>query len=191
MDSTVVRDITGRIFEGSVVQRQMDLETEAISRGVDKYRRLAREALERGEGASLKPAERFLVHWFGAVSAGISREQTSVLAGEPGKGRGIYGSVITAIDAERLAVITMHEVLSRTMTTEWTGVLLSRLTYAVGAAVVAECHMDMLKKDHASTIKDLDNRFKRLNTQRINWWAGQTLETSIWNRKVCTTSGPP
>jgi len=187
MDRTVSRSGLG-ILEGSILGRQIELEEKAIQRGVERYYRLADEAIERGEGSSLKPAERFLVAWFNPLVLAIQAEQAEVRRGTPAKGRSIYGPVILSIDAPRAAVITMHEAVSRCLKYR-RGELVSRLTYAIGASVIAELHMDLLKKNKRATIKDLDRRFKRLTSRRVNWWAKQNLDENLWNRKVCVHLG--
>ncbi len=69
------------------------------------------------------------------------------------------------------------------------GDLIPRLAYALGSAVVAEIHMDLMKQDPDAKLKDLDRKFKKLNTQRVNWWAKRTMNENLWNRKVCVHLG--
>ena len=176
------------ILIGSVLHDQIKSEEEAIARGVARYRKLAQQAVDRSEGAGLKPAERMSVHWFEPLSTAIKWEQEQVRLGEPAKGRGLYGPVIQCIDSDRLAFITLHTVLSRCMA-EPSGDLLPRVAYAVGSAVVAEIHMDLMKQDPDAKLRDLDKKFKKLNTQRVNWWAKKTLKENLWNRKVCVHLG--
>ena len=188
MDATVIQE-TSLLLEGTILQRQINLEHEAIERGAHRYRRLAREAIERGEAASLKPIERFVVHWLGPLSESIRQEQEQVRLGEPGKGRSLYGPVLLSLPPDVLSVITIHETLGRCIKQTRSAELVSRLAYSVGSACVAEVHMNMMKKDDRSSVEDLDRRFKRLNTQRVNWWAKQTLKENLWSRKVCVHLG--
>ena len=164
------------------------METEAVSRGVARYHRLKDEAISRGDAAGLKPVERLLLYWFEPLVAAIKEEQLACRDGAPGKGRALYGPVIRSLDAERLAVIAMHQALGLTIT-EPTGVKVVSLTYAIGSSVVAEIHWDMLKIEAAATIKELEKKFKRLNTARRNWWAKKHLSDHIWNRRVCIHLG--
>jgi DNA-directed RNA polymerase len=188
MDATVVREISP-IFEGTILERQICLEHEAIARGAHRYRRLAREAMERGESASLKPIERFMVHWLPVLSEAIKTEQRLVRAGEPAKGRSLYGPVLLSLDPDILAVLTIHETLGRCLKQPRAAELVSRLTYGIGASCIAQVHMDMMMKNDKSSVEDLDRRFKRLNTQRVNWWAKKTLKENLWSRKVCVHLG--
>ena len=135
----------GLLENSPILQREMALETEAVTRGVARYHRLKKEAIDRGDAAGLKPIERLLLFWLDPLVMSIKMEQERCLKGEPGVGRGVYGPVIRSLDAERIAVITMHNALGLTVC-EPTGVKIVSLTYAIGSSVVAEIHWDMLKK---------------------------------------------
>ena len=176
------------VLEGSILQRQQESETEAINLGVARYRRLAMDAVERGDAAGLKPCERMLIHWMEPLAWCIKGEVDLVRDGEQGLGRGLYGPALLCLDPDRVAVITMHQVLGRCMS-EPGGDLVPRMAYAIGSSVIAEIHMDLLKSNERASLRDLDRKFKRLNTQRINWWAKKTLSQNLWNRKVCVQLG--
>lgn len=179
----------GQIFQGSRYEDQLKLETESIHAGVAKYRKLAKEAVDRGDGASLKPAERLLVFWHEPILKAIREEQRLIARNAPGLGRGLYGPVIWGLDADRIALITLHEMVSKTMAAPADGVLLVHLAYSIGNAVVAEIHADMLRSDHRADWNELDRRFKNMNVGRVNAWAKKTLEDSMWSRRVCTHAG--
>ena len=176
------------LLDDSILQEQIDFETEAVSRGVARYHKLRREAEKRGDASGLKPVERLLLFWFEPVVDAIRKEQFACQSGDPGVGRAVYGPVIRCLDAERLAVITLHEMLGLTIC-EPTGVKAVSLTYAVGSGVIAEIHWDMLKIEAKATLDELTKKFKRLTTTRRNWWAKQNLTEHLWNRRVCTHLG--
>jgi DNA-directed RNA polymerase len=180
--------VGNELLTGSVLEEQIQLEEDAIARGVARYRKLAQEAIDRGEAAGLKPVERMMIHWLPALEEIINKEKRAIKRGDPGKGRAQYGPVMLALDTPRLAVIALHQMIGNCMA-DPNGPLLPRLSYAVGAAVIAEIHMDMMKKDDRASLRDLDRRFKRLNPRRVNWWAKRTLTDSLWNRKVCIQLG--
>lgn len=180
--------MTESLLDGSILAEQIQLEEEAIARGAARYRRLAAEAVSREDGASLKPAERMVVHWMEPLVMAVDLERAACLDGKPAPGRGMYAPILCALDTDRLAFLVIHTTMSRCMA-EPNGDLLPRVAYAIGAAVIAEIHMDLLKQDSNATLKDLDRKFKRLNTQRINWWAKRSLTNHIWNRKVAVHLG--
>lgn len=178
----------GRVLEGSILEEQISLETEATARGVARYRRLASQAVDRGEGASLKPVERLLVGWFAPLVMAIEEEQRLCSSGAPGEGRAHYGPIIRCLDADRIAVVTMHEALGNLLM-DPKGCKTVRVTYSIGSACIAEIHWDLLKKEEPGSIVELEGRFKRLNTHRRNWWAKKKLSDHLWNRRVCTQLG--
>ena len=180
--------LVGELLKGSRLEDQINLEMEAISQGVERYRRLARETTERGEGASLKPGERLVVFWFPAMVQAIEEEQRLIASGVAGKGRGIYGPLMEILDADRLAVIAMHTMLGETMR-DPNGVLLVKLAYSIGNAVVAEAHLDALKENHQATLRVVDQKCKARKPKVVNFWAKKTLEEPYWSRRVCTHLG--
>lgn len=179
---------TSELLQDTILGDQIDSEIEAIEKGVIRYRKLAREAIERGEGAGLKPAERMVLHWMPYVRERITQEKRAVRAGDPGPGRAAYGPVLLCLDTDRLGVLAVHTMLSRCMS-EPSGDLVSRMAYTVGQHVIAEIHHDMLRRNSRATLRDLDKRFKRLSASRVNWWAKRTLDEHLWSRKVCVQLG--
>ena len=189
MTSLATKGIGG-VFAGSdtLIAEEIELEVEATAKGVERYRRLAYDAVDRGDGASLKPAERLLVHWYDPLVTAIRDEIRLIMTGKPGAGRAIYGPVMLQLDSERMAVIAMHELLSRCMG-EYNGTLLVQSSYAVGNAVIAEIHHDEMRRNHKADLEDLDRRFKRITPARVNCWAKKTLADPKWSRKVCVHLG--
>lgn len=177
------------MLEGSKLSEQISSETESIQRGVVRYRKLAREATERGDGASLKPAERMIIHWLEPLKMAIREEQKACVEGKPSLGRAIYGNAIWCLDADRIAVITAHEMISWCMQKPLNGVLLVRLAYAIGNGVVAEINADNLRTDNRASYEELDKRFKRLTHSRVNAWAKKTMADPMWSRRVCVHLG--
>jgi DNA-directed RNA polymerase len=176
------------LLAGTILEQQVETETDATTRGVARYRRLAMDAVERGEAAGLKPCERMLIHWLEPLVYVIEDEIQLIRAGEQGIGRGLYGPIMLCLSPDRMAVIAIHQMLGRCLS-EPSGDLIPRMAYAVGSSVIAEIHMDLLKANEKASLRDLDRKFKRLNTQRINWWAKKTLAQNLWNRKVCIQLG--
>ena len=178
----------GQLLQGSRLEDQIELEIEAITRGVARYRKLAQEAVDRGDGASLKPIERLLLYWLEPLKMAIREEQKQIVAGTAGPGRAVAGPVFMMLDRERMAVVALHAALGA-CTREPNGMLFPKVSYEVGNAVIAEVQADMLRSDHPDVWKELDNRYKRMTVGRINKRAKQTLSDPVWNRKVCVTVG--
>lgn len=174
------------LLDDTVLAEEIALETQALSDGVARYRKLAREAVDRGEGAQLKPAERLLQHWFQTVEGFIADEQAAFRKGTPGVGRAIAGPVLAELRASELAVLTMHTVVSACML-EPGGVPLARLAGQVGTAVMAELNLSGLAD--IKKLTDIARRWKRLNPKRINWYSKKTLDDAWTGRKISVQVG--
>lgn len=186
---------TAPLLEGSVFQTQIDMETDAVAAGVRRYRELAREATERGDGASLKPAERYLLHWFKVLSNATRLDQRRLRAKEKANpGANIYAPLLVSLDADQLAVITMHQALSACMA-QPNGAAYTEVAYSIGRAIVAEATLPMLAEadgtnDKAkNALSELTNKCRKINPMKVNWWANKTLDEPIFNQKVCMHTG--
>jgi len=135
------------LLDGSAYSDELDCEREAHSRGVARYRRLVAEAVDRGDGAALKPVERLLVHWFRVYSSVIAAEKAAITARRPSKGRRVYGPLLQQLDSATLAVAAMHEALGKCLS-EPTGVKVATLSLAIGRSVNAEINYDKLRKEN-------------------------------------------
>lgn len=178
----------GDIVAGSHLGRQVELEIDAISAGVKRYRKLVREATERGDAASLKPVERLLVYWFEPLRQAIREEQRQILAGQSAKGRRLHGPLVMSLKADKLAVITLHSMLSRCLL-EPNGDLVVRGFYAIGNAVVSEIHAEQLQRHEDCDWGRIANRYRRMTPRRLNQFAKQVLEEPVWNRRGCVATG--
>lgn len=180
------------LLSQSILSDQIELEDLSIERGVARYRALAQEAIDRGEGASLKPVERLLLHWYEPLVIAIKREQRSIALGKPDVGRNIYGPSLRLLKARRLAVLTMHEVLGHCMAHP-VGVPMSQVSYSIGRALFAEANLDLLRKSKnekgETRLKELSHHIRTLNPMKVNWWAKKTLEDPVWERRAAAHIG--
>lgn len=151
-----------RLFAGSILDEEIRLETRSVEEGVIRYRRMVEQATLRREGAGLKPAERMLVHWFQPMLCAVRAELRAIEKGEAGVGRAIFGPALKQIDAERITVVTIREMLSRCMA-EPGGATVASLTRGIGEAIIAEIHTDRMRR-HDSTARK--TRKARIKTQR-------------------------
>lgn len=179
--------LTVPLLSGSLLAEQIETETKAVEMGVLRYNQLAKKAVDRGEGALLKPAERLLLYWYEPLREALVKERRSIRRGEPEVGRTIHGPVLSSIKTDRLAVVTLYEVLSAMM--QESAIPLTRLAYAIGRAVVAEQGIDILRRDEREAYKALTWRYRRLSSKRVNAWTNKTLADPVWNRRVCVHAG--
>lgn len=175
---------TERLIGGTILEEQIALETQAVEDGIKRYRALAREAVERGDGAALKPAERFLLHWYEPLLEVLKQDRRKAKSGKvAGHGQAVYGPILRSVSPEKLAVITIRVTLGKCMR-EPDGVKFTHLVHAIGADVFAEYGMDLMRKGHKDTVKEMDRRFKKLNTKRVNWFAKKTLTDENFMRQA-------
>lgn len=169
--------------EPTVYDAQIALEAEQTELGVERYRKLAKEAVERGEGAMLKPAERLLLWWFEPMVKAIRREQREIRAGKPGFHRDKIGAFMLAIDAERLAVIALHETISRCMGDPDSGSKVVVLALAIGRAMEAEIHSRNIPVDFKEEFRKFNQKTKRMTPRKLNKWTAQVIgEQQRWEK---------
>ena len=151
-----------RLLSGSVLDAEIKLEARSVEEGVLRYRRMAEIATRRGDGAGLKPAERMLVHWYQPMLAEVREELRAIESGAAAVGRAIYGPVLSRLDAERITVITIREMLGKCMAKP-AGLPSASMSQNIGAAIIAEIHTDIMAEMDRVAIK---KRNARIAAQR-------------------------
>lgn len=191
---------TAPLLEGSILDEQIALEEKSLEDGVTRYRQLAADAVKRGDGAALKPAERFLLYWLAPLTENIRREQRRMRRGEPEKGANKWGGSIQMLEPDVMAVLTMREVVGACMS-EPAGATLASVVYRVGRAAFAQIHMDQMRKVKVSlttqrgdqyqtnVAAQIESRLRRLTPAKANWWAGRVLDNPQRSREVIAGLG--
>ncbi len=133
------------VLDDTIFDTQRTFEREARARGVARYRRLAQQAVERGDGAALKPAERLMVHWFAAFRNLIAAEKRQIAQGIAARGRKVYGPYLRRCNTAKVAVIVMHQAVSGCMA-EIPGVKAVDLVLAIGRTINADCNLRWLRR---------------------------------------------
>jgi DNA-directed RNA polymerase len=196
--------LSAPLFENSQIAKQIETEVQATQSGVDRYRGQSKDAIKRGDGASVKPAERLCVYWFEPLEAAIADEIDQSKKGMAGRNRGVVGPILSMLDPAKLAVVTMHETLGLCMdeSTLFTihdkkndeskyesGVKYSTICYSIGRSVMAEINLVIGKKTQAESLKQLMIRLKMNKVRRINWWANKNLDCEKTSRIALTMVG--
>lgn len=178
------RVLSAGLLEGSILQEQIDLETLSVEDGVRRYERVVEQAIRRGDGASLKPAERLLMHWYMPMVIAIQKEIEECSQGINGTGRSIHGPVLANISPQKAAVIAIHTVISRCMENVEVGDTISSVCYAIGNGIIGEQHVDLLRSEDPDAWQTLTKKYKSLNAHRVNWWAKKHLEDANTSRRA-------
>ena len=182
--------LSAPLLAGSAISRQIETEEQAVQAGVLRYRQLAKDAIARGDGAALKPAERMCLHWFQPLEALIKSEQEDCKAKKAGRGRNLAGPLVQQLPASQLAVIVMHEAIGQCMaTTESDGVKVSMLAYSVGRAAIAQMHLAIGKESSRDSLRQLEYSCRQLSVGKVNWWANKTLDDPYTERRATAALG--
>jgi len=187
---------TEPLLHGTVLERQYKLEEDAIREGVLRYRRLAKQAIERNEGASLKPAERLVFHWTGPLEAALASEQRAIRAGQPEVGRAINGPFLMMLTPTHGAVLCLRELVSRLMDNSG-GIIMPSIAHSIGRAWASEINIQLLRRKRmqyqskqtgqvfkVNAIDLLKNRIRRVTPSRVNWWARKHLDDPINSKRT-------
>ena len=134
-----------KLLDHSIYATELKLEGEAVTRGVLRYRRLAKKAEQREAGASLKPAERLLAAWFTDLRNLITAEKRAVSMGISGLGRRVYGKYLKLVPSDVAAVLTMHSVISRCIVFPLDNTSAAQ-SFAVGRAMSAQHNLRCVRK---------------------------------------------
>ena len=187
---------------GSKIEEQLQLERASVREGIIRYREMVRVAHKRGEATSLKPVERWMVHWFPSLVAAIESDQKRYkknmnrFTPEGRKqedtadrvGYTTWGPPLMLLGADVLAVITMNEILRATLADQG-GVKFATVSYAIGRAVLAEAQFDTLVKTQDEGWKKLNKRLSKATVGSVNRYANKTLSNDRWSMSVSTQLG--
>lgn len=210
-----------RLLSGSGLdadlRAQVKREEDSALAGAANYKRLALQAIKRGDGASLKPAERLILHWFQVVAPVLEDEQKRVRAGEYGVNRALYGAILLQLSPEVLAVLALRETLGACLKQPM-GVKFTDLCGWVGRAVFGQINLALLRAEDVKRrgahrnrvsreraegkepsfkslpnelelLRELDRRCRDATYGKVTWWAKKTLEEPAVERRVQVAIG--
>ena len=130
---------------GTLYTDELQIEKESADRGIERYYAQARDAVDRGNGAGLKPAERLIVYWMDGLVPWCESVIKSCQAGEADAGQCLL-RVRAGVDGrERVAYSAMYHCMSALMA-EPSGIAFTRLAGRIGRAIFAEWCIDRMKE---------------------------------------------
>jgi len=174
----------------TMMAQELEIERKAAEDGAARYEAMSEAAIQRGDGASLRPAERLCGAWFHDLHSEIRALRTSIAIGEAGTNRNLYGPILQASNLRALTAITLHETISHVMMSP-KGCTLVKAAYAVGSSAVADIHA-RIGRERKADMTDLMNEIRRhakRTPQLINRWAKNNLDDHVFNRKALGTLG--
>ena len=171
------------VLDSSLYERQLEMELDAVDEGGRRYRRLARRAVQRGEGAALKPVERLLAACFTGLTRLIRREQEAIRDGDPAPQRNQYGPALVLLAPVKIAVLALHEIFSQCLARP-AQVEVPRLAEDIGRAVNAEVNLPAVRRD-PDAWKELTHTSRhRLTPKMIQRIAKRHYDDAHWGRRI-------
>ena len=148
-------------------REQLSLETRANEDAVQKYRNAMKEVINLGRGANMAPAQDILLLWYEPLVRAISEEHRRIGTKDSARDRSVYGPKLLSVDAERLAVITIHEVLGLLMANP-AGVKFVTLAQGIGSAVQAEYNFAKARQEGNQLVSYLRTTGELLTVNTVN-----------------------
>lgn len=100
------------VITEEMVQRQVDIENESMTRAIARSRNAVKEALESGRASELPAVSRLIAAAFGTVSTEIERIKAEKVAGRGGKFRGFLRKLPTDLLATSALITCLDRVAS-------------------------------------------------------------------------------
>ncbi len=141
-----------RLLSGSVLDRQIETEMQAVQDGVERYKQLVRDAYDRKRAASLKPVERLCAAWFPEVVRAIQKDNSLARAGAPAEQVTLWGPVYLALPPEKVAVIGLNVAMSELLVAP-DGLGVTYLSGIIGQSLEGEVAMQAMKRHARKTRK--------------------------------------
>ena len=128
-------------------QKQFKSERSRIDESIRVYSKSLKHVNELGRSAQMRPARDLMIKWFNVLCTSIEELQKKILRNLNDTGKvELHQLILTKIKADKLSVIVMHEVLSKTMV-NIRGVPYTTITAEIGRAIQAEVRYNIIKRD--------------------------------------------
>lgn len=132
---------------GDLYTEQVALEKEAVERCVARYAEELETLLRLGRGSSLKPFQQLLLKWYNPLVKALVAQLSpfkQLLAQGGQQQLPEYVPYLLDLSEEKLAVITVHEVLGACLRSR-SGAAVKPLCVAIGESVQAEVNFEEMK----------------------------------------------
>lgn len=169
-----------RLFADTIIDDQIALERLAIDEGIAAYRKAIKDAIERGEGASTKAAERMLLYWCDPLVKAVKETQDLYRENKiDEKGQTMWGPPLLMLKPEEAAVITMQTATSRLMADHMCS---SRIVYyAIGSRCLSHILAKSLRQNEKELWEAEFGHRDRISDHRVRWWAKRKMDELYWD----------
>jgi DNA-directed RNA polymerase len=176
----------GGILAGTSYDEQYEIERRSIEAGAARYRSLARRAIQRGDGASLRSSERLVLSWLPSLRDAIAAGHRSMAAGEPGTNFAVIADIAPRLDAEQTALIAVRRMISVTMAA---ATPLSSLAYQIGRDCVEQIHHDLHLRQYAADEAAAGRIIRHCSPRVLRRWMRKTDAHDYWSMRLCGAMG--
>ncbi|KAF0979842.1 hypothetical protein FDP41_000995 [Naegleria fowleri] len=193
-----IMNMSPRDEDVKLLLQQKELETRSMDIAKERYRKDLRSANKRNQGSSLPPAKKIMLEWYEPLTKLIKEKQdevnfSSFSKKKPAPAKDEESSAqnqhnfaiplcLTSVSAEKLAIISLHEVLSSCLR-ERSGPAVSSLACQIGEAIQAEINVDKLKRTNYFKLitknQLIYHNINRLSKLKLNEYVALTKEQLI------------
>ncbi|CAM9775395.1 unnamed protein product, partial [Phaeothamnion confervicola] len=125
---------------------QIAWELESQRKAMDSYRQMVESLQKRGLGEGMRAVQRQLLRWYRPLRDAIADEQAKVWRQERGPDRPLYGPLMVLLQADKLALLTLHELVGHVLQTGNSGMPTVTACLAVADAIQMEVNLCRLQK---------------------------------------------
>lgn len=170
---------------------QLQLEKHCISDGVVRYGEMLRKSSETGALPNMKSSEQMILRWFKPLCASIDVDKSQLRTKDQWER---WEPAYSAIETEKCAIITIHETLDRCFDHP-DGIQVSKLTFGIGRAVLAELQVALVSKRDPNEWKRINNHLHLDKTQirkrsnKIHHYFKRSIADPVYSALLCTALG--
>ncbi len=160
-------------------QLELEWETKSVEKAVDRYKNVSKNLKQLGLGFEIFQGNQLLAHWFEPLCEAIKQEQNIILQSTMNNSdRKAYGPYLVTVSPEKLAVLTMHEVLTHLLKTP-EGAKMATIVTHIGRAVQFEANLERLTTTEGFKLKKTGISRRNLIVT-IKRSAKEAFEDSEW-----------
>jgi len=163
------------------------METETLDQAVVEYQELLDNMVKLGKTSHLGLVQHQIVEWYTPLVAAIEVEQHAFIHKVKGTDRALYGPFLVQLTADKLAVITVHALINRTVTAGQYGAPFASMCRVIAEAIEAEVNLRELKNKYGKDFKHIYSKLTAngtLSTRKINMRARLALEDGQWDEAI-------
>jgi DNA-directed RNA polymerase len=178
------------LLADSNVERQVNRERQALEDGISRYRRSAKDVVDKGNGADLSVANRLLNHWLEPITLKLQDDKRAFI--KTGYVRNISVDamvVLCDMDPERVAFLAAKAACN-TLMQNAAGETATIVSFNIARHVLADYNIRKLKRERgASEWREIRNRIRRLTPKNVQAGLRPEYDDGIFSIKLQLSIG--